>query len=212
MKGSATPAKGPDAMVIEATRLMLATREGDHGAFDDLVGRLRGRAFAVAHSLVGSPEDAHDMTQETFMKVYRARETFREGEAFLPWFHRILRNTCFSFLRKRGRLRKVSLSAGAEDEGDFELADPDAPAPSARAEADERTTAFRAAFETLTARDREVITLRHFEELSYRSIAESLDIPQGTVMSRLFHARRRLREKLGDALGETPSPDATDRR
>jgi RNA polymerase sigma-70 factor (ECF subfamily) len=208
LKGSKPQAKGPDAMAIEATRLMLATRDGDHGAFDALVARLRGRAFAVAHSLVGSREDALDMTQETFMKVFRARETFREGEPFLPWFHRILRNTCYSFLRKRGRLRKISLSGrrpGAEDEGDYELVDPDSPAPGERAEAAERATAFHEAFETLSARDREMIALRHFQELSYAAIAESLDIPQGTVMSRLFHARRRLREKLGDKLGEVPS-------
>ncbi|MAF66100.1 MAG: hypothetical protein CMJ84_10655 [Planctomycetes bacterium] len=215
LKGPAPGAKGPDAMAIEVTRLMLAARDGDHRAFDDLVGRLRGRAFSIAHSLVGSREDAHDMTQETFMKVFRARETFREGEAFLPWFHRILRNTCYSFLRKRGRLRKVSLSSrwrGAEDEGDYDLADPDAPAPSARAEAGERTAAFREAFGTLSARDREIITLRHFEELSYRAIAESLDIPQGTVMSRLFHARRRLRERLGDAVAEAPNTTAEENR
>ena len=112
------------AMSTECTDLMLAARGGDRGAFDRLVGLVRRRAFFVARGLVGSREDALDLVQDAFMKVYRARDTFRDGEPFLPWFHRILRNTCYSHLRGRGRLRRVSLSAhapGADpDEGDWE--------------------------------------------------------------------------------------------
>jgi RNA polymerase sigma-70 factor, ECF subfamily len=185
----------PATMGFEATRLMLAVKAGDPQAFDQLVVALRGRAFQVARALVGSREDALDLSQETFLKVFRARETFREGEAFLPWFHRILRNTCFSFLRSRGRLRRISLSGDPDGGGDWELADPSVP-PSAGLEAEERAGAFHVALAQLTARDREILVLRHFEELSYRELALALDVPEGTVMSRLFHARRRLREKL----------------
>src|SRR5690606_42086568 len=62
---------------------------------DALPTSLRGRAYHVARSMVGSSDDALDLSQEAFLKVFRARETFREGDPFLPWFHRILRNTCF---------------------------------------------------------------------------------------------------------------------
>ena len=143
------------------------------------------------------------------MKVYRARDTYREDQPFLPWFHRILRNTCFSFLRKQRRIRKTSLSAKSEEnEGDWEILDENAPVPSQRIEAEEGAHVFREAFDRLGARDREIIALRHFQELSNREIAEALDIPQGTVMSRLFHARRKLRELLGDRLelGAGPAP------
>lgn len=189
----------PSDMGAEATRLMREAKRGDGAAFDVLVRRLRPRAFRVAHALVGSREDALELSQEAFLKVYRARETFRDDEPFLPWFHRILRNTCFSFLRRRGRIRRISLSAergpgGGED--DWELVDADAPEVSAGLEAEEQVRTLRAAFRRLSARDREILTLRHFQELSYREIAEALNIPQGTVMSRLFHARRRLREAL----------------
>jgi RNA polymerase sigma-70 factor (ECF subfamily) len=188
-------------MQCEATRLMLAVKHGDAAAFDALVHSLRGRAFHVARSLVGSRDDALELSQEAFLKVFRARESFREGEPFLPWFHRILRNTCFSFLRHRQRLRVRSVSAHAsgadEDEGDWDLVD-DGPPPSERAERDEAARAFWEAFRALNARDREIIALRHFQELSYREIAQALAIPEGTVMSRLFHARRRLRAGLKD--------------
>jgi RNA polymerase sigma-70 factor (ECF subfamily) len=205
VKALSLSAYGAAAMQCEATRLMLALKQGDARAFDELVESLRGRAFHVARGLTGSRDDAMDLAQEAFLKVYRARDTFREGEPFLPWFHRILRNTCFSFLRDRRRLRERSVSshsAGADDdEGDFEILD-DAPGPSAHIEADERASEFWRAFKSLAARDREILALRHFKELSYRDIAVALDIPEGTVMSRLFHARRRLREGLKGELAD----------
>lgn len=187
---------GASPMECEATRLMTAAKCGDPRAFDDLVRSLRTRAYRVAQSLVGSHDDALELTQEAFLKTYRARATFREGEAFLPWFHRILRNTCFSFLRKHRRLKRHSLSGGSEDdEGEWQIEGYE-PAPSLGAERQEAVRAFQAGFELLSARDREILALRHFEELSYREIADALSIPEGTVMSRLFHARRRLRERL----------------
>lgn len=193
-----------DAMQCEPTQLMGAVKRGEAGAFDSLVVNLRGRAFQIARSLVGSRDDAMELSQETFLKVFKARSTYREGDPFLPWFHRILRNTCFSFLRKRNRLKRRSISEtapGQEDDGDWELVD-ESPGPTEVLEQDERAKAFWSAFRTLSARDREILSLRHFKDLSYRELAESLGIPTGTVMSRLFHARRRLREKLAGHLDE----------
>lgn len=186
-------------MDCEPTRLMLATKREEAGAFDALVQAMRNRAYHVAYSLVGSREDALDMAQEALMKTYRARDTFREGEPFLPWFHRILRNTCYTFLRKSRRLKKVSLSAKEDDESDWEIAG-DEPRPDAVLETHDTKLLFWKALESLSARDREILVLRHFQDLSYKEIAEAMDCPVGTVMSRLFHARRRLREKLSPHL------------
>lgn len=196
------PAYGAAPMHAEASRLMTAAKHGDREAFDRLVESLRGQAFRVAVSLVGSREDALELSQEAFLNTYRARESYRDGEPFLPWFHRILRNCCFSFLRKRGRITRRSLSAGGldEDDGDWDIADEDAPAPAEALFADERARLFWSAFRTLSARDREILTLRHFQDLSYQQCADTLSIPIGTVMSRLFHARRRLREALPSEL------------
>ena len=106
-----------DAVELQVTELMSATKAGSREAFDELTVALRNRAFCVARSLVGSHDDAMDMTQEAFLKTYRARATYRDGDPFLPWFHRILRNTCFSYLRKKNRLRSYSLSRENDEDG-----------------------------------------------------------------------------------------------
>lgn len=122
-----------------------------------------------------------------------------------------MRNTCFSFLRSHRRLKPVSTS-GANDEGesDWQIVDERALAPSAGVELEEEVGAFRAAFSQLSARDREILDLRHFQDLSYREIASAMGCPVGTVMSRLFHARRRLRDRLAPHLdpdfAETSAP------
>jgi RNA polymerase sigma-70 factor (ECF subfamily) len=201
---------GVSVMETHATALMTATKGGDANAFDSLVTLIRGRAFHVARGFVGSHEDARELCQEAFMKTWRARETFRDGEPFLPWFHRILRNTCFSFLRKNKRLKKHSLSGGPDsDDNDWDIGDDSGPV-SAGLERDDAARAFWCSFRELSARDREILTLRHFQELPYREIARVLEIPEGTVMSRLFHARRRLRDALSPHLTGALSDFAPD--
>jgi RNA polymerase sigma-70 factor (ECF subfamily) len=194
-------------MQTEATQLMTAVQAGDPDAFNTLVVRLRGRSYQVARALVGSRDDAMDLSQEAFLKVFRARETYNPSQPFLPWFHRILRNTCFSFLRKNKRLKKHSLTTvgGDGEETDWEIVD-EGPGPSEGLLQDERARIFHEALRSLSSRDREILALRHFKDLAYKEIATTLGIPEGTVMSRLFHARRRLRDALGPLLDEI-SPD-----
>lgn len=194
VNASARPEYG-SAMETEVTAWMLAAKGGDSEAFGQLVERLRARAHTVAFSLVGSREDARDLCQEAFAKTWRARATYRDDAPFLPWFHRILRNTCFSFLRKKGRIRASSLSSQTEEAPDWDLAG-DEETPFARLEMDDVQRVFWKAMDLLSARDREILVLRQFQDLSYREIAHTLEIPEGTVMSRLFHARKRLRSLL----------------
>lgn len=194
----------PAPMQAEATQLMTAARMGSSDAFETLFKKVRGSAFQAARSLVGSHEDAQDLTQEAFIKAYKARDSYDPTQPFLPWFHRILRNTCFSFLRKKGRMRERSIhrtDPGGED-ATWDIVDEDAPNPSERAERQERHHAFTTALEKLKARDREIIVLRHYQDLSYKDIAAALSIPEGTVMSRLFHARKRLQALLSDDVAE----------
>lgn len=196
LKGEARGEYGA-AMEARASAWMTRAKQGDPAAFDELTLALRERAFRLARSWVGSREDALELSQEAFLKTYRARDTYRDGDPFLPWFHRILRNTCYSFLRRTKRVRPRSLSAGREpDEPDWDIADEDAPAPADGIGDEERRGLFWKGFRRLSPRDREILGLRHFQELTYAEIARVLGIPEGTVMSRLFHARARLRVAL----------------
>lgn len=209
----------PDEMEVRASEWMSRAKHGDSQAFDELMRALRQRAFLTARSWVGSSEDALELSQEAFLKTYRARDTYRDGEPFLPWFHRILRNTCFSFLRQSKRLRQASLSSRSEeDEADWEI-EGEEPAPETGVAGEEEKHAFWKGFARLSARDREILALRHFQELSYSEIARTLAIPEGTVMSRLFHARARLRTALAPlfpeeaaALGNEPSKPSSEVR
>jgi RNA polymerase sigma-70 factor, ECF subfamily len=187
---------GQPPLELDADQLMRATKAGDRRAFDALVSQLRARAFHVAYGLVASRDDAMDLTQEAFLKIYRARASFDECQPFLPWFHRILKNTCISFLRKRRGLKPISLDQ--ESDSDIPALDPPSDAPPVGTELvqNEVQRGFRSALAQLSPADREVLALRHFEDLSYTAIAAALGVPEGTVMSRLFHARRRLRERL----------------
>ena len=182
------------------TQLMGQVKAGDEGAFDQLVSAVTPRGNTVAQTLVGSREDARDLVQESLTKIYAARESYRQEAPFLPWFHRILRNTCVSFLRKKGRVTTRSLSSTIDNDGaDWEI-EAEAPTPGEQAESVDTSTRVRAALDTLPLKHREILSLRHFEELSYSEISLHLGIPEGTVMSRLYHARQRLSERLGDLL------------
>ena len=144
---------------------------------------------------VGNRDDAVDMAQDAFYRVYKHLDRFREGERFAPWFFRILRNCCFNFIDRRRRGRQVSMHGKDEDDTGIPLPD-DAQGPPATIEDREVNREIWSAMEKLQPRHREIILLRHFQDLDYAAIAEVLEIPIGTVMSRLFHARKQLKALL----------------
>ena len=214
MKEAALPGVGPPRVPNEPTQLMLSTKRGDPRAFDRLVGHLEEQAQWVAQGLVGSREDARDLAQEAFLRTYRARATFREGERFMPWFQRILRNACYTHLRRRaGVVARSFETPSGVDLIELTPPEPDTDdSPLLALEERERAEALQAAFDHLGERDRTILSLRHHEELPYREIATRLGIPIGTVMSRLYHARRRLRVQLDDELDPAvpDSPPSSD--
>ncbi len=123
----------------ETTDAELASRakHGDTEAFGRLVERYKERAYMIALGFVLSPDDAMDLSQEAFVKAFKAMRSFREGADFYPWFYAVLRNTCFNFLRKRKVRRESSLDA-AQDHG-FDVAD-GGPGPAAALEREEGST------------------------------------------------------------------------
>jgi RNA polymerase sigma-70 factor (ECF subfamily) len=190
-----------DAEVSDAD-LLCQTKAGDIAAYGVLVERYRKKAFFGALAWVGHREEALDITQEAFARGYQAIARFDTSLPFYPWLYRIVRNLCFSHLRKSGGRRTVSLSSTQDDADAPQMDVPDA-------RFDPRTLASRSevgetvwhAINALSARDREIIIMNHFLEMSYQETADALTIPIGTVMSRLYYARQRLRERLSRFVG-----------
>ena len=172
-----------------------AWKEGSVKAFEEVVRTAMRRAYAVAVGIVGNAEDAHDLSQEAFMAAHRARATFDVERPFFPWFYRILRNRCLNFLRKKAGRREISIDVLIEKPGRSE-------SPEKGVMRKERAETLWQAIQDLTPEHREIIILRSFEELSYREIAETLGISEGTVMSRLYYARKSLYGKLKDICGD----------
>lgn len=183
---------------VEEIRLIAGAKHGDPQSFETLVELYMPRAIRVAYGYVGTRDEAVDLAQETFFRVFKSLDRFRDGEPFAPWFFRILRNACFTHLRKHRRPGHFSADqVGADGDGPrFEAPDPKAVAPEDGVELDETQRQFWLCMERLSVNHREILLLRHFEDMDYASIAEVLDIPIGTVMSRLFHARRKLRDAI----------------
>ncbi|MCB9871902.1 MAG: sigma-70 family RNA polymerase sigma factor [Planctomycetes bacterium] len=177
--------------VAEEIRLIAGAKHGDHGNFQTLVELYMGRAIGFAMGYVRNRDDAVDLAQDAFYRVYKHLDRFREGERFSPWFFRILRNCCLNFLDGRRRARQVSIHPRNEDDLGMELVGL-LPEPTAQVENTEVCQQLWSAMGELSVAHREIILLRHFQDLDYAAIAEVLEIPIGTVMSRLFHARKKL--------------------
>ncbi|MCA8940984.1 MAG: sigma-70 family RNA polymerase sigma factor [Planctomycetes bacterium] len=183
---------------VEEIRLISGAKHGDAQSFEILVQRYIGRAIRVAYGYVGNRDEATELAQEAFFRVYKSLERFRDGEPFAPWFFRILRNACITYIQKHRRKGHFSKDQVRRDESDssFELPDQHTTSPHEDAELSETQRQLWSCLEMLSVNHREIIMLRHFEDLDYAAIAEVLDIPIGTVMSRLYHARRKLRDLI----------------
>jgi RNA polymerase sigma-70 factor (ECF subfamily) len=178
----------------EAVRRVQA---GDADAFEPLVEKYKRKVFRLAYQVLRDQEEALDTAQEAFVKAFRALPAFKGDSAFYTWLFRITMNVALDRRRQRAARTK---SLGAEDvppeewERTAVSADPD---PEDVATSAERRDRIRRGLDSLSEHHRAIIILSDIEGLQYREIAEVLGIPMGTVMSRLHHARKRLREVLG---------------
>ena len=156
-------------------------QQGDREAFRHLVERYQKRAVAHALAILFNRDDAEDAVQEAFIDAFKAINTFDTSRTFYQWFYVLLRNRCYKMTARRRpteSLDEVQLLASQQGMAD-----------------DTRLT-IEKALHSLTHEEREIVTLKYFSGLSYDELATHLQIPRGTVMSRLFYARRRLQEKL----------------
>lgn len=173
--------------------VIIRCKEGDIQAYNILVDRYMKRAYYTALGFVGNHDHALDLSQDAFVKAFRAIKKIDEDRQFFTYFYRILRNLCFNFIRdKKRHARSFSEISEARREN-IAAQEPD---PALALEKQEQKELVWTAIQQLKPDQREIIILKEFRDYSYQDIAELLDIPIGTVMSRLYHARQSLKSKL----------------
>jgi len=169
---------------------------GEGAAFATLVERYQDRLFNTVYRLVGSDDDARDLVQDIFVKAYENLAGFRGGSSLYTWLFRIAVNTSLSHRRKK----KWVQPAGPADEDDpmpaASVADPEAADPADRLAAAETETFVQRALDAIDEEHRTVVVLRDIQHCDYQEIAKILEVPTGTVKSRLHRARLMLRDKL----------------
>lgn len=182
----------------EDLMLIDRARNGDRSAFDTLVYRYESRAYQYALRLTKDSDQASDVVSDAFVRVYAALKNFRGQSAFGTWLYRIVTN-CYLDRRKRDReSRNVSLDSTMETaEGDFERQVSDeTDGPAEIAERNAREATVQSALDVMPDYQKAMLVMYHVENMSYEEIAESLDLPIGTVKSRLNRARLALRDQL----------------
>ena len=170
------------------TELVTRAQSGDRNAFSELVRTHSQGVLNVIYRMCGNMQVAEDAAQETFIQAWLRLSSYRQKSSLRNWLYRIAVNTAIDMLRKEKRI----LPGAVED---LRLTDSE-PGPEMLLASSERTEVVQDAVLTLPDASRAVLVLREFESLSYQEIADALEIPVGTVMSRLNYARKLLKEKL----------------
>jgi RNA polymerase sigma-70 factor (ECF subfamily) len=195
-------------------RLMLRVRDDEPGAFAELVERYQHRLVGVMHHLVGSAEEAEDLAQEVFLRVYKARKKYRPRAKFSTWLFTIANHLALNSLRRRQRKPAVPLNLrdsgplGPRPAEQLVRARTDTPAHGLQQK--ELADVVRRALEGLNERQRMAVVLNKFEEMTYEEIAEVMHLTTKAVKSLLSRARSNLRAALQDYIymdGAPPPPD-----
>jgi RNA polymerase sigma-70 factor (ECF subfamily) len=216
---SASNSKQARIKEAEEDRVLISkAQQGDMAAFRQLVERHQRRAFAIALALVRDENDARELVQDAFLRVYKSLATFQGSSSFFTWLYRIITNLSIDLIRKPGRqlgeLDDARLEAEDARESDFPLLSRiDGADPIDVVRRREIAARLHRALEALPSYHRGVIVMREIEGLSYEEMASAMGVSKGTIMSRLFHARQKLQKALADCyaeqVGTVPSPNAS---
>jgi RNA polymerase sigma-70 factor (ECF subfamily) len=185
--------------------LLARIRDGDDSGFEALIAAHSSRILALAWRLAGNRDDAEDIAQEAFLRLHRSLGYFRGESSVATWLHRTVTRLAIDHLRRRKlRERIFFFRRGSEEADPLDFAPASSPTPGERYLAGEIRQRLEQAMQRLSARQRVVFTLRHYEEMPLREIAALLELEEGTVKSHLHRAVRILRQELKD-LQEEPS-------
>ncbi len=199
------------AREAEEDRALIARAQaGDTGAFRALVERHQRRAIGIALALVRDENDARDVVQDAFVRVFKGLPTFQGGSSFFTWLYRIITNLSIDLIRKPSRVTS-ELDEGRLDASDEELDTPfvgriEGSDPVDIVRRREIASSLQAALAALPSYHRAVVVMREIDGLSYEEMADIMGVSKGTIMSRLFHARQKLQRALADCYGEQIGP------
>lgn len=196
-----------EARIAEAEQdreLIARAQNGDTDAFRSLVERHQRRAFSIALGLVRDENDAREVVQEAFLRVYRGLDSFHGGSSFFTWLYRIVTNLSIDLMRKPSR-RETELTDRhdlGEDRDTPFLARIDGADPADVVKRREIAERIQAALDALPPYHRGVILMREIQGMSYEEMAQAMNVSKGTIMSRLFHARQKLQRALAECYEE----------
>jgi RNA polymerase sigma-70 factor, ECF subfamily len=212
------PSNAKQARIREAEEdrgLIAKAQQGDVAAFRQLVERHQRRAFAIALALVRDENDARELVQDAFLRVFKGLNNFQGSSSFFTWLYRIITNLSIDLIRKPGRqlvdIDEARFESDESQEAEYPLlsrVDGSDPADVVRRR--EIASRLQTALEALPPYHRGVIVMREIEGLSYEEMAQAMGVSKGTIMSRLFHARQKLQKALADCYVEQigPVPDS----
>ena len=190
---------GKDHSSADDQALVRAAQRGDMAAFEELIARHRDKVYARAYSMMHNEEEATDLSQEAWVKGWQRLRQFQGESSFCTWMTRIVINLCLDQMRKQKRQRTESIEAMGEESGGVERQMPVIMVnPTAGLERGELRQRIDRALGQLSYEHRTVLVLHEFEEMEYKQIAKTMGCSIGTVMSRLFYARRKLAALLAD--------------
>ena len=186
-------------MDMTDAELVKAFKKGAAGALDELIGRYKNRLYAYLLKLLRDRNAADDLLQEVFIKVMKKLDSYGERQKFSAWLFTVAHHAVMDYFRSGHRRREESLDTAGEDKSP--LADTLAsrePGPDKLLEDAERAAVLQAAFDRLSADQREIFLMRHYSGLSFKEISDILSVPIGTVLARMSRAMAKMRSELGE--------------
>jgi RNA polymerase sigma-70 factor (ECF subfamily) len=180
----------------ESAALMLRVREGDSRAFEQLVTLHQGAVIGTAARMLGSVEDAHDIAQQVFLRVWKSAPRYEASAKFTTWLFTITRNLIFNESRRRSRRREIPIEAETDDETPRQYADLTVAGPDQQRQQQELEDLLDQAIQNLPEKQRLAVVLRRHQELPYEELCEILGMSLSAVKSLLFRARAELRKSL----------------
>ena len=180
--------------------LIEKAKAGDVKSFEILIANYKKRAFNIAYRMLGNLEDANDVTQESFLKIYRSIDKFKGKSSFSTWLYSIVNNTCIDFIRKNRKKTTISIDTNYDEDGyEIEIAD-EKNTTESLFEKKEIIRSIHDAINRLNHDQKIVIILRDIQGFSYFEISKILNISEGTVKSRISRGRKNLKNILEEML------------